>query len=131
MTSVLPIEPVLVEPAPVSVRSPSPLAIEALVDEVEMRDRSVVMTYLSRNPSLLPVINEATTRIRQLFGYDAPLVLEVEPEPEDGSEELFLLIQTRKAPVDARGFLAQLDQSWWLSVVPQVGNLLNIDVEYV
>lgn len=81
---------------------------------------------------LLPLLVEAHKKVAEYFELPAKPILEVISDPEsEGDQQLFLLIPTYHAPQQALFRLDQLDQEWWLDVLPQARGKMTIDVEYL
>jgi hypothetical protein len=120
-------------PSSASVRwAPEPV-VRSLQQLFVFRGYSEVERMTEGNPQLVPLLLEARQQIARVFGPDAPLVLEVVPNPEasDALPELFLYIQTRLSVRDAKEKLAQLDDEWWLDALPRSEGRLNLALEYV
>ncbi len=91
-----------------------------------------VSQFLSIYPFLAPLLMEAYGRIREHFGQQSQVVLEVVTDPDrDDDQELFALVQTDLSPDDAWSCLERFDQEWWLDTSSQAHCLLNIDVEHI
>ena len=72
---------------------------------------------------------EASEEIEQIFEPDVRLFLELEEDPEEDFDELFIVIQTDKEGEEALALLSELDETWFLEVLPRARNLLNLTVE--
>lgn len=106
--------------------------IEPLSRLYEFRESGAVAAFLDEHPFLLELLTEARERIREHFGQDSTVSLEVLADPEaQENRELVAYVQTRLAPNDAWECLRCLDQSWWLGACSRARGLLTIHVEYI
>lgn len=87
-----------------------------------------VVFFLTRHPRLLPVLAQAKGRIAHFFG-GAQAYLELERDPEDGSEELFCVVLTDLGLEDALKRLGEFDVQWLLAQPLRTRRLLNFTVE--
>ena len=109
---------------------------QRLMDEVwdiyQFRDggeASAIAQFLMQQPFLLSLLVEASEEIEQIFEPDVRLFLELEEDPEEDFDELFIVIQTDKEGEEALALLSELDETWFLEVLPRARNLLNLTVE--
>lgn len=90
----------------------------------------LVDNFLEENPSLTELLLEAHKVIREHFGSGVETTLEVVTDPEAlGDQQLFVLIRTDLPRKEARRHLAELDQGWWLSVLPAADGKVEIALE--
>src|SRR5437773_2249969 len=92
-----------------------------LVPSFQFRHADEVEAYLSEHDFLVPILLEAASPIKSIFGPDTQLVLEVAPDPEteSGRGKLYLLIQTHESAEEALKKQDQLDREWWLRMFPK------------
>jgi hypothetical protein len=96
----------------------------------EFKDGPVVESFLEENPSLGDLLFDAHEIIREHFGPETRMVLEVVADPEAlGDKQLFVLIRTDLPRKDARARLAELDQAWWLYALPAAEGKMEIALE--
>lgn len=89
-----------------------------------------VITFLTQHPFLLPILDEAYTKILQAFpNADQYLDLSVDPEIAD-SERLVLAVSPKLPPEQAFSDFKRFKQDWWLSASKQTQNKLYIMLEY-
>lgn len=120
------------EGASADILGPSEEGIELLAVLYQFRDYVMVATFLRENRFLTGLLLEAYERIKEYFGWDTQVALEVFTDPEATSDrELFALVQTAFSPNEALSRLDHLDQDWWLEASSQARCRLNIDVEYL
>jgi hypothetical protein len=73
---------------------------------------------------------EALSIIRRLFGSETVIFLSLVVDPEDEDfEELFISIVSDKPTDEALNLLDRFDEEWFVDVLPQTKNLLNVTVE--
>lgn len=106
--------------------------IEQLATVYQFKDYTAVRSFLSSHSGLLMLLDEAQKKIKEVFGANTEIALEVFSDPEsDVGPKLFALIYT-VLPVDqALAQLEHLDQEWWLDASARANGLLNFDVEYI
>lgn len=87
--------------------------------------------FLSAYPHRIPVLIEAAKVIPRYFGADAPLVLEVVLDPEDGDPvpELVALVGIDLATTEALNRLDLLDEEWWTERSPAGPGVVVVDIE--
>jgi hypothetical protein len=78
--------------------------------------------------NLLAFLLEARWEIRRVFGNDIVLEIELDPDPEEDFEGLFIIIRTSLSPEDSLDLLDRLDEEWWLDVDDNISNILEIMV---
>ena len=94
------------------------------------KEKSDIACFLAEHDSLMPIVLEGLARIRQTFGEEAVLSLSLVVDPEDEDfEELFISITTDKPTEEALDLLDQFDEKWFVDVLPETSNLLNVTVE--
>ena len=102
-----------------------------LAGRFTLRDANEVFVYLNHNPMLVPLILEAGDKAHEYFAERPALALHLTEYPDDGSRELFLLIQTAQPPEVALAQLDDFDQEWWFDAQDRSEGKLNIKLEYV
>jgi hypothetical protein len=106
--------------------------IQSLFQLYQLRDDKTVTDFIRENPFLLELLFESNQRIKEHFGSDAQVNLELLIDPEAGDyRELFALVLTGLKPEGALKRLEELDKDWWLEASSLAKGLLNIDVEYI
>jgi hypothetical protein len=86
---------------------------------------------LRENPRLIPLLDEACGKLRELFGTDATFELERFDDPESSriKPTLFLTIRTDAALSEADATLRRFDDEWWLDNLHRAGGELEFCVE--
>ncbi len=87
---------------------------------------------LNEEGYLLPLLDEACSILRTLFGSDSELVLERFDDPEslDGHAMLFLTVLTGIETAEAMRLLERFDEEWWIDHVAQAEGKLQFTVSY-
>ena len=85
---------------------------------------------IRENASLVSILLAAPRVIRDHFGSDARVALEVVADPEaPADQQLFVVIRTKFPASIARALLAELDRGWWQSASPAAQGKLELDIE--
>ncbi len=104
--------------------------ISELYDLYEFRDNRAVESFLEENDSLGDLLFEAHGVIREYFGSEVHMALEVVADPEAlGDKQLFVLIRTESSPKVAREQLAELDKAWWLETLPATEGKMEVALD--
>lgn len=106
--------------------------LDKVWDTYRFRDggeASAIAQFLMQHTFLLSLLVEAPEQMEGIFGLDARLFLELDEDPEENFDELFIVIETDRDQEDALALLSKLDDTWFLKVLPKTRNLLNITVE--
>lgn len=119
------------EPLPLESVAYTDRQISSLRKRYEFRNDATVEDYLEENPSLRNLLIEAHNKIREYFGSDTPVALDVlrEPDAKNGGR-LFVLILTTLRPKEALSRLDELDRGWWLGALSQARGKVTIDIDY-
>ena len=96
-----------------------------------LREAEEVFAYLNDHSPLVPLLWVARDKAHQYFPEHTPLALHLAEYPDDGSRELFLLIQTAQSPEAALSQLDRFDQEWWLDAQDRAAGKLNVKLEYL
>ena len=100
-----------------------------------LRDYSVssdsnLAEFLGEHPDLFGLLREARQKIREYFGSDAEVQLDLMADPDDrSSREMFLRIISKLRTKDALRILDRLDEEWWLNASLASQGNMNITVE--
>lgn len=94
------------------------------------KDYVPVANFLRENTFLLDLLIEAWGKIREYFGRDVSVALEVFADPEaKDSRQLVALIRTNLPLQEEVDLLETLYDEWWLDELPTAQCKLHIDVE--
>jgi hypothetical protein len=88
-----------------------------------------IVDFLSENDYLIPILIEAKTKAKEIFG-EAPIILTLDRDPEEGFKELFGLIQVKLPIEKALSLLDRFDEMWFSSIYKKKSGL-NFDIEIV
>lgn len=104
-------------------------AIKDIFSLYEVRLPHEVKEYLLSNQFLVDIIIEANEKITNIFGTNVAKILELEIDPEEGFEELFIVIRSSLPPAEGRKRLNFLMDNWFLEVLERTEGKLNITEE--
>jgi hypothetical protein len=89
-----------------------------------------VSGFLKTYPFLIPLLDEAYSKIGDYFGSKPNIVLEVVTDPEaDDDRQLVAYIQTQFDVDEALARLDQLDENWWFKASRKGHGKLCIHLE--
>src|SRR5262245_58866486 len=85
--------------------------LRALSRDFELKDEDDILAFIERHPTVLPLLPEIRSKIRDYFG-DDPVRPEVfhDPEWEEAPPELFANIRTKLGPHEALERIHQFDR---------------------
>ncbi|RMG63549.1 MAG: hypothetical protein D6715_11105 [Calditrichaeota bacterium] len=86
--------------------------------------------FLYNHPGLVEIVFEAIYALRNVFGPDVSLELELVTDPETDETELFALVEVDLEPEVALQKLEEFDQNWLLDREEITHGLFNIDVQF-
>ncbi|MBF2057097.1 MAG: hypothetical protein IGQ45_07705 [Cyanobacterium sp. T60_A2020_053] len=93
-------------------------------------DQWEVFDFLYRHQELFLIVVEAEKQIKKYFNNDK-ISLNIITDPEIANwENLSITIHTKLNVDQAFDKLKQLDHDWWLDIFAQVGNKLNIHIDF-
>ncbi|HRU92103.1 MAG TPA: hypothetical protein P5268_03590 [Candidatus Marinimicrobia bacterium] len=103
-----------------------------LIDELKRiyiyENPQEIKTFLLLNKDLIPVLKEAPDYIYRVFGR-VPIYLELHSDPEEGWDELFILIKSSLPAEEAINREKKLFDIWFSRIIHKVGNRLNYTEE--
>lgn len=104
---------------------------EALENFYVFRERARVAAFLEEHPFLIALLFEAYGQVKQHFGSQPFIFLEVVTDTEAADDrELYAFIPTHLPPEEALKKLEQFDNAWWLGAMGRAEGALCIDVEF-
>lgn len=105
----------------------------ALLSRFLLHSQSDVISHIEHHPELLPVLNDARSRVEQYFGAKVDCSLTILNDPADRNFEpvLCVFIQTSLPPIEARAIMDRMDEEWWFDQPDCVSDTLNIDIQYL
>lgn len=90
-----------------------------------------IVSFISSNDYLLEILAIAPTEIKNIFGENTELHLELHHDPDEGFEELFIIIRTDQTPQKALALLNKLDNKWFLKNLNSAKGKLNLSINLV
>ncbi len=105
--------------------------INFLAREYEIRNPSKVAEFLSENLFLLDLLKEIPAQIREVFGNEQNLKLELFFDPEDANyHRLSISIPTRAELEKSSSRLKEFDEKWWFANERKSRSKILIDLEF-
>jgi len=86
--------------------------------------------FLKKYPFLVSVLIEAKQKISSIFGETSKTILELNKDPEEDFEEIFIVIKSSFDSEKARELMDKLDEEWFLKRIDETKGKLNITEEY-
>jgi hypothetical protein len=99
--------------------------IENLRDQFTITKPDQIRKFLLKNHYLLDILAEAPSYIWKVFGR-VPIYLEIDSDPEEGWEEMFITIRSPFPAKKAMELENQLRKEWFLSRIEDTRGKLNI-----
>lgn len=97
----------------------------------EISNWTKVSDFLKKHPYLVGFLHEASSKIRQFFGENVQIKLELVSDPEIEDEtSLFAYVFTDLSVDEALSRLRKLDDEWFLDNVRRAKGRFNIDVAW-
>jgi hypothetical protein len=99
-------------------------------------DSDEIWRFLLTYEWLSRALLEAHGQILRVFAENAEnnivdLSLEYSVDPEEGYEELFVIIRTNLSVAESLARLEKFDEEWWLEVDAEVRSLVGVDVRSI
>jgi hypothetical protein len=102
----------------------------ALLSREYGNNDSNLAEFMGEHPDLFGLLHEAREKIREYFGSDAKVQLDLTADPDDrSSHELFVRIISKLRTKEALHILDRLDEEWWLDASLASHGNMNITVE--
>ena len=102
--------------------------ISYLEKEYIFENPEEIKRFLVNNEDLIEILFSATDHIREIFG-NVPLYLELHHDPEEGWDELFIVIKTNYPAEKAVELESKLFENWFVKVLDKVKGRLNFTEE--
>lgn len=99
--------------------------IDELKVNYELSNEEDIINFISENMFLMKILSEAPKNIYKVFGRNIKLKLELETDPEEGWQEIFIVIKSPYSPKEAFDLEKKLFNEWFVDVMDKVGNKLN------
>jgi len=94
-----------------------------------LRNEEAIAEFLSQNRDLIKYLLVAPDKIREIFGDNVKLELELHTDPEERWDELFIVIVTSTSPGEVIKMEKQLFKKWFTKIMDRVGGRLNYTSE--
>jgi hypothetical protein len=105
--------------------------INVLAREYEIRNPSAVAEFLSRNKSLIDLLEEIPAQIRKVFGDEQKLTLEFFLDPEDPTwHRLFVRIPTKFEVEETHNLFDQFKENWWFDNEERSNSKIFINLRF-
>lgn len=88
-----------------------------------------IKNFLFLNKDLIPFLEEGIYQIHRIFGSNISIYLDLHTDPEEGWDELFIVIKSPYDPKKALLLEKKLFEEWFVYVMDKVQNRLNITEE--
>ncbi len=99
--------------------------------EYEIRNPSEVAVFLSRNKSLIDLLEEIPAQIRNVFGDEQNLTLEFFLDPEDPTwHRLFVRIPTKVEVEEAQKSFDNFKENWWFENEDRSNSKIFINLRF-
>jgi len=102
--------------------------VSAIITRFDVQDADI-SDFLIRNSHLPPLILETANRLARLFGSEAVQRLRLSQDPEEGSEDLFLIVASREPIDSAYDKLTCFDRDWFVSIPVQLKANFGVTLE--
>jgi len=100
-------------------------AIEELEQFYIFEEPEKIRTFLLTHKKLIPFLQDAFLRIQRIFGPNTPVYLELQTDPEENFEELFIIIETYLPVEQAVHLLERLDEEWGTHLPEDISVMLE------
>jgi hypothetical protein len=103
---------------------------EDLRASYDLGDDKSIDAFLSSRRFLVPLLRAVREKVREYFGEDARVLLELRADPEASAplEELFAYILTPLPTLEAFGRLDRLAFDWWLDAMGEARGELTLSI---
>ena len=101
---------------------------QRLLEYYEVDEIEEIISYLSRNLEIIPLLEEAPSRIKEITQRDDPLSLEVVYNPEDGEEMLFIIVWTELPPKELVRKELEIYKKWFIKATRNIYGKIGISL---
>jgi hypothetical protein len=84
-----------------------------------------IRNFIMQNNYLVNILNEAPENIYRIFGRGIKLILELQSDPEEEWDELFIVIKSPYTAEKAVALERELFDEWFVHIIDKVSNKLN------
>jgi hypothetical protein len=104
--------------------------VKQLEEKYEFSNIEEIRKFIMQNGYLIDILYEAPENIYRVFGREnIKLVLELERDPEEGWDELFIVIKSLYNAKEAVELERKLFDEWFVHIMDKVNNKLNFTEE--
>jgi hypothetical protein len=97
--------------------------------EIPTDHREEIEKFLAKHKHLFPILREAKEQIVSVFGEGVKNRLELHRDPEEGWEELFIVIKSKHSAEEAIRLENRFAEEWFLDRMKDTRGRLNITGE--
>lgn len=90
-----------------------------------------IIDYLFKNKQLIDILFQAPKYIWRFYGHDVTLFLELNKDPEEDYDRLFIVIGSNLTIDNSLDFLEKLEDDWWFGLDCDIRKLLGIDIKNI
>jgi len=102
--------------------------VEKLENIFEFKNPDDIKNFLSQNKKLIKILLDSAQKINSILGYKSHLQLEYCIDPEEGWDELFIIIKSSLPNKDIIKLEKELFYKWFIYVMDKTINL-NYEIE--
>jgi hypothetical protein len=102
--------------------------IEELEKDYIFTNPAEIREFLLNSKDLISILQEAPEQIYRIFGL-VPICLELHHDPEEGWDELFIVIKSSYPTEKAFELEKKLFDEWFIHIMDKIGNKLNFTEE--
>lgn len=103
--------------------------LDELKGAYEFSNVEEIRNFIMQNNYLVDILKEAPKNIYRIFGKSIKLILELQSDPEEDFEELFVVIKSSYSPQKAVELEKKLFDEWFVQIIDKVSNKLNFTEE--
>lgn len=111
------------------IKEKPPINLEELDSLFTLKNKEAIKDFIQHKTFVIDVLKNCYHKIRDYFGNNVEMELELLHDPMDNEEKLVLYILTSMSPKDAIKTLIQFNKEWWIKNSVSVRNYMSIDVE--
>lgn len=89
-------------------------------------NKNEVKKYLLSNKHLINILFDANNHINSIFGRNIKKMIEVDVDPDEGFEELFIIIKSPYSASESLKLVHRLEAKWLIDIMDEVQDKLNI-----
>lgn len=97
--------------------------------EIPTDHREKIERFLGKHKHLFPILKEAEEPIVSVFGEGVKICLELHRDPEEGWEELFIVIKSEHSAEEAIRLENKLAEEWFLERMKDTKGELSVTEE--